>query len=141
MSDYCRMKVLRVPFEECNLGDPADYTDIGYDLYEKLGGEIYYWGGKHEGKFDLAPTRKLFIDLVLEYEYDAGYGEWGKVRELYDSEKLKYIEVFRRLNPDINMNKVKLVEFCWYNSSEAPDYYDPEDDLFYLEIPFICNFT
>lgn len=140
MSDYCRMKVLRVPFEECNLGSPNDYDDIGYDLYEKLGGELYYWGGKHEGKFDYAPTVKPFMDFVLEHEYDAGYGDWGKTRELYESEKLKYIEVFKKLNQNIDMDKVRLVEFCWYNSSEAPDYYDPAEDDFYSEIPFVCNF-
>ena len=31
------------------------------------------------------------------------------------------------------MDDVKVVEFCWYNGSEAPNYYDAEDD-FYKEI-------
>ena len=45
--------------------------------------------------------------------------------------------------PEVDMNKVHLVEFCWYNCSEAPDYYsmDKGKDPFYEEVPFICNFT
>ena len=86
-------------------------------------------------------SRRPFIDYILEYEYGSDCGDFGKVRELTDSEKLKYMRVFQHLNPSIDMDRVKLVEFCWYNCSEAPDYYDPVDDDFYLEVPFICNFT
>jgi hypothetical protein len=32
------------------------------------------------------------------------------------------------------MDDVRLVEFCWYNCSEAPDYYDEENDDFYKEV-------
>ncbi len=141
MSDYCKKKVLRIPFEDCNLGKPDDYDDLCYDLYARFGGEVFYWGGQHEGKFDFAPTSRPFIDFVLEYEYGTDCGEYGKVRDLYPPEKLKYTEVFKKLNQNVDMDKVKLVEFCWYNCSEADDYYDPVDDDFYAEIPFICNFS
>ncbi len=140
MSDYCKMKVLRLPFEDAGIGKPEDYDDISFDLHDKFG-DLFYWCGKPDGKFDYAPTEKPFIDFVLGHEYDSSYGEYGKTRELYPSEKLKYTEVFQRLNPEINTDKVKLVEFCWYNCSEAPDYYDPVDDDFYREVPFICNFN
>jgi hypothetical protein len=140
MSDYCKMKVLRIPFEDCNFGLLEDCDDLSYAPYEKLGGDVFYWGGRREGKFDFAPTERPFIDFVLEHVYGAECGEYGKVRDLYTSEKLKYVEVFQKLNPNVNMDNVKLVEFCWYNCSEAPDYYDPMDDEFYLEVPFICNF-
>lgn len=139
MSDYCRMKVLRIPFEDANIGALSDYDDLDYDLHEKFG-DMFYWCGKPVGKFVSSPTHKPFIDFVLEHEYDDGYGDYGKTRELYPAEKLKYIEVFKRLNPDIDMSRVRLVEFCWYNSGEAPDYYDPKDDDFYSEIPLVCNF-
>ena len=139
MSDYCRMKVLRLPFEEANIGKLEDYDDLEHDLHEKYG-DMFYWNGTNVGKFDSSPTYRPFIDYILEHEYGADCGEWGKIRELYPSEKLKYIEVFQKLNPNIDMDKVRLVEYCWYNCSEAPSYYEPLEDKFYSEIPFICNF-
>ncbi len=114
MSDYCKMKVLRIPFEDANIGILKDYDDVDYDLYKKFG-DMFYWDGPHTGKFECAPTRRPFIDYILEYEYGADCGEFGKVRELTDPEKLKYMRVFQHLNPSIDMDRVKLVEFCWYN--------------------------
>lgn len=140
MSDYCKMKVLRVPFEHCAFGSSEDYGDLEAILKEKLDSNMLYYGGEHVGKFDIAPTYKPFIDFVLKYNYGEDCGEYGKVRELYPEEKLKYIEVFKLLNPDIDMDNVRLVEFCWYNCSEAPDYYELTEDEFYTEIPLICNF-
>jgi hypothetical protein len=140
MSDYKRMKVLRLPFEYANIGSVDDYDDISHDLWDKYG-DIFYWNGTNIGKFNYAPTERPFIDFVLESEYGADSGEWGKVRELYPQEIDKYKEVFKKLSANIDMSKVKLVEYCWYNCSEAPDYYDPAEDTFYNEIPFICNFT
>ena len=91
--------------------------------------------------FSLIPI--LMVYFVIEEEYGADCGEWGKVRELTLDEKIKYYPVFKKLYPDVDMNKVHLVEFCWYNCSEAPGYYsmDKGKDPFYEEVPFICNFT
>jgi hypothetical protein len=102
---------------------------------------MFYWNGECTGKFESAPTRRYFVDYVLEDEYGADCGEWGKVRVLTEVEKQKYKCVFKKLNPSIDMDKVRLVEFCWYNCCEAPDYYSLCEDPFYSEIPFICNFT
>lgn len=141
MSDYTREKVLRIPMEDMGI-NPKDYSDISYCLWDKFG-DIFYWNSPQVGKFDVAPTREWFIDFVLEEEYGADCGEWGKVRLLTEVEKTKYLPVFQKLNPDVDMNKVHLVEFCWYNCSEAPDYYsmDKGKDPFYDEVPFVCNFT
>jgi hypothetical protein len=139
MSDYCKKKVLRVPFE-CTGLNIDDYDDLSHDLWQKFG-DMFYWNGTDIGKFDVAPTYRPFIDFVLESEYGADCGEWGKVRELYPQEVDMYRGVFQKLCPDIDMSKVRLVEYCWYNCSEAPDYYDPMGDDFYKEVPFICNFT
>ena len=80
-------------------------------------------------------TKDAFIDYVLDYKWDCD-GNYGKVRELYDSEKQKFRSIFQRLDPDINMDYVRLVEFCWYNGSEAPDYFDESTyhDDFYDEV-------
>ena len=47
------------------------------------------------------------------------------------NEKEKYRPIWEQILPGIDMNKVRLVEFCWYNCSEAPDYYDNLNDPFY----------
>lgn len=79
--------------------------------------------------FTFAPTERAFVDYILEYDGDSD-GEYGKVRELYSIESEKYLDTFRQLGT-IDMDKVRLVEFCWYNATEAPDYYDIESDPFY----------
>ena len=79
--------------------------------------------------FRFAPTERRFVDYLLEYDDDSD-GDYGKVRELYNSEKDRYRGIFQQLGP-IDMNKVRLVEFCWYNATDAPDYYDIESDPFY----------
>lgn len=86
-----------------------------------------------EYMFQIAPTEENYIDYVLEYEYDAD-GEYGKTRALYDNEKKKYLPIFQQIDPDVNIDNVRLVEFCWYNCCEAPDYYDDINDPFYDEV-------
>ena len=141
MSDYHREKVLRIPFEDLGL-NPASFSDASMELHNKYG-DMFYWSGQREGKFDVAPTTKAFIDFVIESDYGNDCGEWGKVRLLTSAEQEKFAPVFRKINPDVDMDKVRLVEFCWYNCCEAPGYYsmDKATDPFYEEVPFICNFS
>ena len=152
MSTYVREKVLRIPFEKlfkiCSISDwftSDDLDDMSWLLEKKFPNEFEY---ATVGKFQISPTEDEFIDFVLEYEWDSCCEvleyEWdsccedfGKVRDLYNIEKENFLPVFQRLNPDFtleNMDNVKVVEFCWYNGCEAPNYYDVEDDDFYKEI-------
>jgi hypothetical protein len=132
MSTYVREKVLRIPYDQTSLqyrfADPEDARDY----LEKNFKELFDYGTV--GKFQFAPTETLFLDYVLEREYDADYGEFGKTRALYGNEEERFAHIFCQLIPDINMSKVRLVEFCWYNCTEAPDYYDELKDPFYQEI-------
>lgn len=129
MSTYVREKVLRIPFEKMGL-NPDEYDDVGMELEEQFAGLFDY--GK-VGKFQFAPTDTWYIDYVLDYEWDAD-GEYGKTRALTEREKDAFDSVFRNVYHDVNMDDVRLVEFCWYNSTEAPDYYDEENDSFYDEV-------
>lgn len=141
MSTYVREKVLRIPFEKlfkiCSISDwftSDDLDDMSWFLEKKFPNEFEY---ATVGKFQISPTEDVFIDFVLEYEWDSFCGDFGKVRDLYNIEKENFLPVFQRLNPDFtleNMDNVKVVEFCWYNGCEAPNYYDVEDDDFYKEI-------
>jgi hypothetical protein len=140
MSTYVREKVLRIPFEKlfkiCSISDwftSDDLDDMSWLLEKKFPNEFEY---ATVGKFQISPAEDEFIDFVLEYEWDSFCGDFGKVRDLYNIEKENFLPVFQRLNPDFtleNMDNVKVVEFCWYNCCEAPNYYDVEDD-FYKEI-------
>ena len=131
MSDYVREKVLRIPLERLNLVFTEDEMDDLSWSIEKRFPDIFDYA--EAGKFQLAPTYSQFVDYVLEHEYGAD-GEYGKTRALTDREKEKYRPVFQRINPDVNMDFVRLVEFCWYNCCEAPDYYDETKDRFYDEV-------
>lgn len=123
MSDYCKEKVLRVPL---------DKYDLKYDEFEEKFKAKLGYGDKN--KFQLAPTYRAFLDYVLDYNYGDNSDEWGRTRALTPVEQAKYKEKFAEFIPEIDMNDVRLVEFCWYNCSEAPDYYDEENDGFYNEV-------
>lgn len=139
MSTYVREKVLRVPMERIDLHYIKSILTQKYDDYE----DDFTWYLESEfpdlfdygavGKFQVAPTEEPFFDYVLEYEWDAD-GEYGKTRALTGNEKRKYLPVFQKIDPSINMDYVRLVEFCWYNGTEAPDYYDHMNDSFYDEV-------
>ena len=141
MSTYVREKVLRIPREKMNFAHIVRKLEEKYpddDVMDDLGcylestlPDLFGYGDRN--KFQMSPTCEPFIYYVLEYEYDCD-GDYGKVRELYDSEKEKFRPVFQKIDPDINMDYVRLVEFCWYNGCEAPDYYDPQEDPFYKEL-------
>lgn len=144
MSTYVRNKVLRIPESALNLdwlverilitNPEVSLEDINDDMsyyLESTFPELF--GYASPGMFMRSPTEEAFIDYVLEHEYDV-FGEYGKVRDLSEREKTKYLEIFKQLDPNIDMNKVRLVEYCWYNGTEAPSYYEFEDDGFYKEV-------
>jgi hypothetical protein len=141
VSTYVREKVLRIPRHKMNFAHivrkleekfPGEdvMDDLGYYIEDAFP-DLFDYGTKN--KFQLAPTVNDFIDYVLDKEWDCE-GSYGKIRDLYDSEKEKFRPIFQQLDPDINMDYVRLVEFCWYNGSEAPDYYDLTEDPFYKEL-------
>lgn len=128
MSDYVREKVLRIPWDETEL--PIT-NDIGYDLEEQFP-KLFAYGTI--GKFQVAPTEDLFLDFVIDYEYGS-CGDYGRTRELMETEKERFYPIFKQVLPHLeNMDKVRLVEFCWYNGTDAPSYYDPQEDPFYEEV-------
>jgi hypothetical protein len=141
MSTYVREKVLRIPRHKIDFAkivrkleekypDDDIMDDLGFYLEDVLPDLFDY---STRNKFQLSPTVEPFIDYVLESEWDCD-GDYGKVRELYDSEKEKFRPIFQQLDPNVNMDFVRLVEYCWYNGCEAPDYYDITNDPFYKEL-------
>ena len=136
MSTYVREKVLRVPMECIDMhyikNIIAQKYEEDFALYlEKEFPDIFDYATI--GMFQIAPTEEPFFDYVLDYEYNAD-GEYGKTRALTDNEKRKYLPIFQKIDPSIDMNYVRLVEFCWYNGTEAPSYYNHINDPFYDEV-------
>lgn len=97
------------------------------------------WGIENllKAPFEIAPTREFFIDYNLPCNNDAE-GDWGKVRTLSMTEFLKYAPEFCELlnHRGIDKSELRLVEYCWYDCSEAPDYFDESTyhDDFYDEV-------
>ena len=72
--------------------------------------------------------------LRMGFRWWAADGEYGKTCSLTEREKAKYLSMFQQICPGVNMDDVRLVDFCWYTKSAAPDYYDETDDSFYDEV-------
>lgn len=138
MSCYVREKVLRVPFDKLH----KDWFGANFDLedpdwkYELEFNSLFDHFTKDKNYFQTSPTETFFIDYVLDREDDTTDGDWGKTRALTEREQNKYLHEFLKIDPYINMNDVRLVEYSWYNCSEAPDYYNETtyDDSFYDEV-------
>ena len=141
MSTYVREKVLRIPIDKFNFEALVNEQQKRHPDEDVMDDFSFYlecdfpdlFGYGDINHFQMSPTTKPFIDYLIDYEYDCE-GEYGKVRELYESEKEKFRPIFQKLDPNINMDFVRLVEFCWYNGGEAEDYYDITDDPFYKEL-------
>lgn len=115
---------MRIDEEEaCKIFNVNDSWDIA-ELLEKT-------------EFEIAPTREFFIDYNLDYSKEAS-GDWGRSRPLRTSELTKYRRLFSNLlkGREISLKELALVEYCWYDCSEAPDYFDDATyhDDFYDEV-------
>lgn len=131
MSDYCHYKVLRVPFDKY-------FPNINPFDFEEEHSQIFC---NKPGYFIISPTEIPYIDFIIKYEFDYEAGDWGKIRNLYPSEMIIYYDIFKLLIPNIDMTDVHLVEYCWYDGYEAPNYYDISNDDFYQQVEFIDGVT
>lgn len=128
------MKVPRIPYEPqawgwADINPDADILETEEYIVSHFKEDVFDTYRRKLHTFTFAPTEREFVDYILEYDGDSA-GEYGKVRELYSIESEKYLDTFRQLGT-IDMDKVRLVEFCWYNATEAPDYYDIESYTLY----------
>ena len=121
MSDYVRNKVVRCRATEELFGttDPFEIEKNFEDLFSlDLG----------LPRFDVAPTEKGFIDLVLSHAYGEDRGDFGHARMLTEKELEVFLPYFRKIAPNVTAENLRYVDYCWYNCSEAPDYFEVEDD-------------
>lgn len=146
MSTYVKVKAVRYKptendLKRLGLTKPGDL----WDLEDKMP-EIFGYSVRHEaekagkpyfaldsGYNDIQGKCNYYIDYVLEYEYDAGCGDFGRSRKLYPQEAVKYGKIFEQVLGECGpqLENLKLVEFCFYNGCDAPDYFDETDDPFF----------
>lgn len=115
MSEYNHEKVIRckVDLKKLGIEDIFDIEDLYPDLF---GGSI--------NQFNVAPVEEMeYIDYVLYNEYDC-IGEFGYARYLTELEQKKYLPIFKQIISDVKADNLRAVDFCWYNCSEAPLYFD-----------------
>ncbi len=116
MSDYRYMRVIRckVDMNKIKVSSIWDLEDKFPDLFD-ISLPRY---------FVKAPVEEEnYLDYVLESK--VSYGEdWGKSRYLTDNEAVKYLALFSQIYPDVERKDLRAVEFCWYDCSEAPLYFN-----------------
>lgn len=116
MSDYRYMRVIRCKVDMNKIGVSSiwDLEDKFPDLFD-ISLPRY---------FVKAPVEEEnYLDYVLESK--VSYGEdWGKSRYLTDNEAVKYLALFSQIYPDVERKDLRAVEFCWYDCSEVPLYFN-----------------
>ena len=122
MSAKVKMSVLRLPCECVGINDPWASSEE-HEEYFPAGGPCPH--------FAVSPTIRGFIDYVLS-ERICEEESYGKTRGLTQAERKKYTPAFRKLFPEVDMNDVRFVEFCWYDGCEALDYYEGNQENLYL---------
>ena len=116
MSDYRYMRVIRCKVDMNKIGVSSiwDLEDKFPDLFD-ISLPMYFVKDPVE--------EENYLDYVLESK--VSYGEdWGKSRYLTDNEAVKYLALFSQIYPDVERKDLRAVEFCWYDCSEAPLYFN-----------------
>lgn len=107
--DYLRIKFKDLFFRDFST-ERRNYWDIGFSETER------------------------YLDFVLYSDYGEESDDWYRARYLTKTEQDKYREKFEQIFPGLDMNRVHLVDFCWYNCCEPEDIYEPTDDDFNKEV-------
>jgi hypothetical protein len=128
MSTYVREKVLRIPIDKLDVNSYVRRLKRQIKgLPESLGWmlkEMYLdFENYIPGKFML--TAERYIDYYLEYELDYNSdSEYNMTRTLNDNEKTRYLHEFKKLDPNVDMDDVFMVEICRLSNYKE----DPELD-------------
>jgi hypothetical protein len=138
MSDYVHNKVVRLPFpkeiiSKCNADDVYDCETYLKELLGEL------WNCRKKNHFSLTCTDNgYYIDWVYYSTYGEESGDFGFVRLLTQKELNIIKPYFDKLGVVYKDEDLRVVNYCYYNCCEAPDYYNIENsddaDLFLNEV-------
>ena len=116
MSSYMVRKVIVYPL--------ADDNDLWDKIYDSL---------EEDSKFEISPmSSNIENQFFLEYLIfeDDGLGEWCKEYNLSEEEKGEYLTKFngvlKKFGIEVDVRKLKKLEYCYYNGCDALDYYNAE---------------
>ena len=130
MSDYVKKKVIRYPIDaEVAIAYKCDdFWDLE-DKFKEIDKDFGNWKLKPRFELDSSYNSKqgksrYYLDYILNYEYGACDGDFGISQELTEKLKDKYKPIFEKFIEDIDVNKFRLVKFCYYNGCDCPDYYE-----------------
>lgn len=131
MSDYVRYKEIMYPITE------EDIKKVGYNNLEDYWDD-FSWNYEENDNFEVqrpvAEVNGEYVDnyylcYILKYNYGVGSDDFGRSRPLSITEQEKYKEIFSKKLKDVDPSKFRLVDFCYYNGCDAPDYYLEEDEF------------
>ena len=131
MSAYTRNKAIMYPLDKDTLNKLG--VEDAWDLVDKFpeinnfGSAIPYF--EIEAMVDDDWECTHYLSYVLYHTYGKEFGEFGRNRLLTSTEQEKYKAIFEKIIPDIDVNKLKYVDYCYYNASESPDFYNQADDF------------
>lgn len=120
---------------------PIDCTALGIkdalDIEEKIPEDLKnHYNDKYpyfeiEAMVDYAGNGdcNYYLSLVLGSTYGKDCGDFGRNRALSLTEQIKYKEIFEHIIPNIDVSKLKYVDYCYYNCSESDDYYIKTDEF------------
>lgn len=128
--DRCYQKVLRLPVKEEDFILDKIF-DLKCDLIEKY--PLCFQSDKPNNFQIIYANNIIFLDYILKTEKNY-IKRNTKIRELYDSEKVKYYPIFKKILKDIDMNKVHLVEYSCYDFKHPFVAYNIKQDDFYEEV-------
>lgn len=139
MSDYIRKKVIRYPL---NLWMDEREIEDDYDLEEyikslELDVPINFYGSKintfviDSGYNSETKTINYYLDYLLNYDYGSEMGDYGISFTLLSKQKNKWEKKFNKIINNIDKDKFRLVEYCYYNGCDCPDYYEitPREEI------------
>lgn len=126
MSDYVKIKAIRLPIPQ----EILDKCDDLEEYFEQQLGDLF--NDCHQtGRFTIEYTdNNKYLDYVLDYEYGVDCGDYGFAFNLNDSDKVKYVPLFKNIGYKFHIGDLRKVVYCYYNGCEPLDYYDVSEDLF-----------
>lgn len=115
MSDYVHEQCILYPIEE------KEYDTIG-----EMRKEVALEGFEVDCFY--SNYAAYFLKYILYDSYGESSGDFGASRFLNEKEKEFWTEKFAKaleaVGVEVNPDKLKYCDYCYYNCSEAPDYYN-----------------
>lgn len=131
MSDYVRKKAVRYKLKEnelerfLKLAEEKDMWLIECieEFYNMEDSFQRTEGFAIDDGYD-GSVHQVYVDFVLGYQYGDMSGDFEFVTELKPSDLEKVLPIFQKKFPELQIDEVRYVDYCYYNGVDAPTVYD-----------------